>query len=302
MKRADRNTGEKPSKSVPLYGLYGEPLVSTDPGLVHVEDISERSSDLDWVIKQHRHSQLLQILCIFDGRAEVILKGQAKRLGKDTFVTIPSGVVHGFKFEPNIEGFVLTIDNAIIDPDRSTVFKHITTQRQPQVVTATASDAQYQRFLHYIDLIKEEANQHNNDKNDVMTSLAQLAVITIYRYMKARHISNISGEEESLVLSRFKELLEEHYREHWSVSNYAQSLHVSTSTLSRLCHRFAGESPKTIIQRRLIAEARRRLMYTRQSIEDITHILGFKDQAYFSRFFKKIQGQTPARYRKTEYR
>jgi AraC family transcriptional activator of pobA len=257
---------------------------------------------LDWVIKAHRHGQLLQILCIFNGQAEVSLNGQATEVQKNSVVIIPSGVIHGFRFEPHIEGFVLTLDNSIIDPERSSAYKAIASQQQPQVLKATDADVNYQRFLEYVALIKDESNQHNVDQNDAMTSLAQLAVISIYRCIKTHQISRIRGEEESLTLTRFKQMLDQHYREHWPVSQYADQLHVSTSTLSRLCHQFAGESPKTIIQTRLIADARRRLMYTRQSIEYIAHDLGFKDQAYFSRFFKKLQGQTPAGYRKVTYK
>jgi AraC family transcriptional activator of pobA len=290
------------NKDVPSYGLYGESLVNTEPGLVHIEDISDRSKELDWVISAHRHAQLMQILCIFEGSAEVKLDGKASELGQNCFVTIPSSVVHGFKFEPNIKGFVLTLDNSIIDPDRSTAFKHIINQHQPEVIQAQISDPEYQRFLQYAELIKQEANQQRHDQNDAMTALAQLAVISVYRMIETQQINNIRGEEKSHTLTRFRQLLDEHYREHWSVNQYADQLHVSVSTLSRLCQNFAGESPKAIIQKRILADARRRLMYTRQSIEYIAHNLGFKDQAYFSRFFKKIQGQTPAAYRKLMYR
>ena len=289
-------------REIPLYGLYGESLVSTDPGLVHIEDISERSQNLGWVIKPHRHSELLQVLCIFKGKALVSLNGQSEQLMERDFVVVPSGVVHSFRFEPYVEGFVLTLDNSVMDMDRSTALRNLAERRQASIIHAQTKDAHFQRFLHYVDLIKEESNQHHSDQNGAMTSLAQLAIISMYRSIKERHLVRVSGEEESQTLSRFKALLEKHYREHWSVGRYAEQLHVSTSTLSRLCHQFAGASPKSIIQQRLIAESRRRLMYTRQSIEDIAHTLGFKDQAYFSRFFKKLQGQSPAHYRKTEYR
>ena len=287
---------------IPLYSLYGESLLSAEPGLVHIENISDRSRDLGWVIKAHRHSQLFQILCILEGQAEVRLNQQVSTLSKNSVVAIPSGVVHGFRFEPQIQGFVLSLDNAIIDPDRSHAFKQIASQQQAQIIELVESSEDCRRFLSYAELIKVESNKPAIDQNDAMAALAQLAIISLHRLLKAQRISVLQGEEESHILARFMQLLDQHYQEHWAVSRYASELHVSTSTLSRLCHRFAGESPKTVIQARVIADARRRLMYTRQSIEYIAHDLGFKDQAYFSRFFKKIQGQTPAAYRKQVYR
>jgi AraC-like DNA-binding protein len=47
----------------------------------------------------------------------------------------------------------------------------------------------------------------------------------------------------------------------------------------------------------LLLEAKRRLVFTRGSVEELAFDLGFKDPAYFSRFFKKLTDQTPAVYR-----
>ncbi|MGB3383878.1 MAG: helix-turn-helix domain-containing protein [Marinomonas sp.] len=47
----------------------------------------------------------------------------------------------------------------------------------------------------------------------------------------------------------------------------------------------------------MLLEAKRQLLYTSQSIEEIAYNLGFKDPAYFSRFFKKNTGYPPGRFR-----
>ena len=81
---------------VPLYGLYGEKPVVSDPGFVHIEDIAERSSKLAWVIKPHRHTRLFQALCIFDGELTVSINADQHKLSGSWLVSIPAGVVHGF--------------------------------------------------------------------------------------------------------------------------------------------------------------------------------------------------------------
>jgi len=52
-----------------------------------------------------------------------------------------------------------------------------------------------------------------------------------------------------------------------------------------------------MVQERLLLEAKRRLVFTRGSVEELAFDLGFKDPAYFSRFFKKLTNHTPAAYR-----
>ena len=56
-------------------------------------------------------------------------------------------------------------------------------------------------------------------------------------------------------------------------------------------------SAKGFIAQRILAEAKRRLIYTRQPLEEISYQLGFTDPAYFSREFSKAEGMPPGAYR-----
>lgn len=285
---------------IPVYGLYGEPLINSDPGFVHIEDIAARSSDLGWLIKPHRHSRLLQVLCIFDGQLDVTLNREQHTLSGSWVVTIPAGVIHGFRFQPQSKGFVLSIAaNALAhstDPQyhRHTEELHLA----PQLIKLTENDYSLNQFLHYIQLIQQEFDNLNPDREQALGLLSRLALLNLNRQLRHNNIQT-SDNKDSLLLGRFRALLEQHYRQHWSVAQYAEALHVSTSTLSRACHQFFNENPKSIIQQRLLSEAKRRLMYTRQSNEEIAFTLGFKDHAYFARFFKKLEGVTAGVYRKT---
>ena len=100
---------------------------------------------------------------------------------------------------------------------------------------------------------------------------------------------------------RFRQLIEQHYREHWPVKQYANALHISPSTLNRLCLSQSGLTAKATIQNRLLLESKRRLIYTTQSNESIAYTLSFKDPSYFSRFFKQQEGIPPVAYRRIKY-
>lgn len=71
-------------------------------------------------------------------------------------------------------------------------------------------------------------------------------------------------------LLQFRVLIEQHYTDHLAIEEYADRLHVSVSTLNRLCQHLLKNSPKTIIHKRGIIEAKRRLIYTQQSVEEIS--------------------------------
>jgi len=288
------------SSTIPFFGLYGDRQNSSNPGFVHIEDIAVRSRGLGWVIKAHRHNRLFQVLCIFDAEMELKLDRDTHPLKGSWAVTIPVGIVHGFRFQPNTEGFVLSITDSVLTEDRLQGFCGQPSElfQAPQLINLVEEELQSQQFLQYIELIRQEFFNHRPDQDQSLALLSRLALLALNRLVQQRKLQAVLGQKESLLLGKFRALLEAHYREHWTVVSYAKSLHISTSTLNRLCHQSLGSSPKQLIQDRLLTEAKRRLVYTRQSMEEIAYTLGFKDYPYFSRFFKKLEGVTAGTYRK----
>ena len=73
------------------------------------------------------------------------------------------------------------------------------------------------------------------------------------------------------------------------------------SELNRLCRRLTGCTAFELIQQRLVLEARRRLVYAGSSVSAIAAELGFKDPAYFSRFFRRHGGLSPNEFRRRHH-
>jgi len=93
-------------------------------------------------------------------------------------------------------------------------------------------------------------------------------------------------------------LIEDNFREHRPLSFYAHVLEVTTRHLTLLCRRQFGLSAQAIIHDRLVLEAKRILAYTPASIAHVAQDLGFRDPAYFTRFFAHHVGETPTAFRK----
>jgi AraC family transcriptional activator of pobA len=93
-------------------------------------------------------------------------------------------------------------------------------------------------------------------------------------------------------------LMESHYADHWPVERYARQLRLSESSLNRLCRRLTGGTGFDLVQQRLALEARRRLIHVPSSVSGIASELGFKDSAYFCRFFRRHSGVSPNEFRR----
>jgi len=97
---------------------------------------------------------------------------------------------------------------------------------------------------------------------------------------------------------RFRQLVELRFRDNLGLDDYARLLGVARAHLHDACARAFGRPPQRLVHERLIAEARVRLRDTAQTIEQIAYGLGFRDPAYFSRFFSRRVGMSPGAYRK----
>jgi AraC family transcriptional activator of pobA len=100
------------------------------------------------------------------------------------------------------------------------------------------------------------------------------------------------------VFTRFVVLVEAHYRHHWPVSRYANCLGLTPERLNRLTRAETGQGALDLIQERLTREACRRLTYIAAPISKLAFELGFKDPAYFCRFFKRRTGLSPREHRR----
>ncbi|HEV7369920.1 helix-turn-helix domain-containing protein [Arenibaculum sp.] len=95
----------------------------------------------------------------------------------------------------------------------------------------------------------------------------------------------------------FLHLVDLHIRDHWPVARYARFLGVSTDRLNSAVRRFTGRSPLAVIHDRLIAEAEILLDGSGLQVAEVAEALGFRDAAYFNRFFRRKTGTPPGRHR-----
>lgn len=92
------------------------------------------------------------------------------------------------------------------------------------------------------------------------------------------------------IVSRFKDLVENHYQEWHQVKDYASALNVTPGYLNEVITGSIHISAKDYIRDRILLEAKRISLFTPNSIKEIGYSLGFEDPSHFSKFFKLNTG------------
>jgi AraC family transcriptional activator of pobA len=276
------------SRSIRTYNLFGE--AGDLPDVVHCETIAARSVLHDWHFEPHRHARLHQLLLIENGGGQAQLEECAYPLAPMRVVNVPIGDVHGFSFVHGTQGWVLTIAAEVLDqvllPSeglRRAISSPCVVRGTPQMRTAMK-----QIFAEFAS--RRYARAH------VLRSLTALLIGLVAREMTASGTMQ-DGTSNRDLFERFEALLEEHFLEHWTVSQYAAALSVTPTHLSRISRSATGHAASHIIVERIVREARRSLVYTSLPISAVAYALGFEDPAYFSRLFSAATGFSPRRFR-----
>ena len=281
-------------KRVPTYGLYGEPQAVGPDFWIHAETIESRSRLHNWEIKQHRHETFFQILQIRTGEGDALFGRERHRLTPGTVVTVPPGVVHGFRFSQDLNGQVITMLATRVSARPACLMRFMARPWLFQV--EPAAEGAY--LMATLDRMEQELALHFEPR----TALLE-ACLDVFLTLSASRIGNGEDAGETAGrdrMARLNALVGAHYRQHRLAAFYAESLGISVTHLNRISRAGAGRSFQQLLTDRLMTEARRNLVFSRLSVQQIAYDLGYADPAYFSRTFLRATGETPGAFRKRE--
>lgn len=120
-----------------------------------------------------------------------------------------------------------------------------------------------------------------------------------YRFFAPQLIEGGNRQEE--IFKKFVALVHEHAITEREVTFYAGKLCISTKYLTGICRRVSGYPAKIIIDNLAMLEIKVLLQSTEMSIQEIADRMGFPDQSYLGRYFKRHEGLSPKEYRAATY-
>ncbi len=289
------------TSSIPLYSLYGQIDSAAELQFLHLETLESRNRDYNWNIRPHRHHDLHQIVWVEHGSGPVTLDDRNVELHGPVLINIPPSVVHGFQWSRGAQGFVLTMAESFMTDlmGRSTDPSVAASLGQVLAMTGFRDEQASARLARLFSAINEEYVHERIGRTTTISGQVLILLAELARLQESsRRDAPAAHAGGSVFYQRFKDLVEAHYRDHWSVAQYAAALAMTERGARRLTQKFAQQSPVQIIHRRLLLEAKRMLLYTGKSVAAVGYDLGFEDPAYFTRFFIKHASQTPLEFRR----
>ncbi|NDK55489.1 AraC family transcriptional regulator [Pontibacter fetidus] len=152
-----------------------------------------------------------------------------------------------------------------------------------------------QFFLKLSELIVLELKQETPSQ----AILSRYLFILLSYLLRECHvqIAQLTPARHSERLFKLSTLIEDHYLAHKPISFYAEALHITPKHLNNLCRQYLHTTVSDMQNARLLLESKRLLHFCNLTVKEIAYKLGFEDDSYFVRFFKRMAGLTPMQFR-----
>lgn len=148
-----------------------------------------------------------------------------------------------------------------------------------------------------LNLMLEEVSRQEEDYETVCQNLLEVLLISMLR---SGSLSVVPDNSRLLnrECTQIKNYLDANYSETITLDSLAALTHMNKYYLAHTFTKYVGLSPINYLLQKRIQEGKSLLESTSYSIAQISDLLGFSSQSYFSQAFRKATGMTPMQYRK----
>lgn len=242
------------------------------------------------------------VLFCTEGEALVSIGIQKNRLVRNTeLIVLPGTTFYLLSASHNFHARMFTFSKEISDEASARLGTPFYSYLLETPGYTYPNDSEY---LNNISVWMDMAELIYNDKRNTLNPLMQRNFLQNYLYWLydksllyfEETIGRYTRKQERY--NQFLSLLDTYCREQRDASFYADKLCITLSYLRMICRECDPyESPKEIIDKRVILEIKVLLQSTDHTIQEISQMLHFPDQSYMGRYFKRHTGLSATEYR-----
>ena len=264
-----------------------------------LDELYARQGELTHHIAEPHRLDFYVLLYITEGMGLHTVDFNAFHAGPQTLAIISKHQIQQFAPHFPLQGYIIMLTEAFLQRSLFDLERGVTHVLFEPITTQAL-------FLHnagsiypHIQRLLEEYGTSAFDEQHAPILSREIGILLLKaeRLRRLQLPKEDQQAEASLRLIAFRDLLETHYKAHWTAQQYADELAFSRKTLGALTKKYLHRSPKEVIDQRLMLEIKRLLAHTDQSIKEIAYQLGFEDPSNVNKFFRRMSGVTPTAFR-----
>jgi len=253
--------------------------------------IAQNAAQGRWRTEAMRSHASPRLLFVNRGSGRITVAGLTSGYGPNNLIFIPAHVMYGFEVTPTTHGHMLQI---------------------PAAMAVEWPEDQVHLRLRDVVAQKEIAGLFDNLERELKSTRVEhsraahyhVGLLSVFFHRQMDNRPPDAADERmrtaaARLVAAYTDLVERDYRTGKGVGDFARDLGVTPTHLTRCCKITCNRSALSLLNDRIIYEARILLRETREPVQDIARRLGFASAAYFTRSFQLRAGMTPSGFRKS---
>jgi len=210
------------------------------------------------------------------------------------------GQVHTWKVSKDIDGYIFFHNKEFYNLNftREKVENYpffSSTENTPLIIL---KDGEVSRIeIRFQEIVTEYRNRQLMGFQKICSLVNALYIDLSRAYLPVAQRAK-QNENQLMQVCRLEILVENNFRGVKYPTQYAQMMFMSEKNLNRICKITFNKTTSDVIADRIILEAKRMLVHSKFSVIQISVELGYIDDSYFVRVFKKRTGETPMEFSK----
>lgn len=167
---------------------------------------------------------------------------------------------------------------------------------QLRVPVLPLNEAQLQQIVPLVLTLRDELARPETDSTFLLQSYLYQLLVYFNRFYNKYHELDPNLFQNSEIV-QLKNLLHQHIQSKQTVQAYAQLLGMTRNKMNELCLKVFGKQAHQMIREELLKACKTELISSPLTIAEISYKYNFSAPSNFTRFFKAIEGLSPAAYR-----
>lgn len=289
-----------PEKLLPIYQIQDFAETAHSGSDFYLNRFEQHLQQHAFIQKPHKHDFYI-ILLVTQGSGTHTIDFVTYPVKPQAIFFLSPGQVHAWELPQDTTGYILFFTPEFYQracPEQKLyAFPFFNTLlRNPLMLISAKQTTIITGLIKSID--QERTNRHRQWE-EVSASYLHILLIQLNRYFETYYGQDKITLPQYPAWNYLEELLEQHFKQHQPISFYADKLHMTARQLNSLAKNTLNKSFSAVLQDRVLLEARRLLTHSGLTVTQIAADLGYFDNSYFARFFKKHLGQTPEQFRQS---
>lgn len=253
------------------------------------------------IISRPHRAEFYHIFWIQKGTAEYQIDFEPVKVGENSFLFVNKNRVQVWDNNSRYDGkLLLFTDSFFAEGSADTKYLHSTILFNDFVEVPIINVASNPSLQSIFAAIEGELQEDDDEFHyHLLHNLLHNLLLHAERERRKQGFTEIAKGVDFDYTVLFKDLVEEQFRNVRSVVSYASQMNVSEKRLTKAVTKTVGKSPKTVIDERVMLEAKRLLIHTSLSIKEVGYKLGFEEATNFIKYFRKHLQQTPIEFRES---